>query len=333
MNGWGAVVIGLGLFVSACSPQVTVTDNGTTPTLDAPRVAETGPGTQTTTPGSTTSASSMVSSDSGAPTAAPAVSSTEAPKPASSASTTTGLDPGPAIRTPLVGSFTVEIVASHPHDPTSYTQGLELHEGRLLESTGRRGQSTRRWVDPETGSVELVQPLPDDLFGEGITVVDDEIFQLTWTSGQLLVADLEALELTRVLTYAGEGWGLCFDGEHLVMSNGSSQLTERDPTTFAVVRTIDVQLNGSPLNALNELECIGDQVLANVYRVDQIVAIDQDSGNVDAVIDASPLRPPELPIGDVDYALNGIAHDASTGRYLMTGKLWPVLYEVELVAQ
>lgn len=232
---------------------------------------------------------------------------------------------------PIRGSFTPVIVATFPHDPTSYTQGLEFVDGRLLESAGRYGESDRRLVDISTGTVLDREALPDDVFAEGLTVVGSEIVQLTWRAETVFRSDLDSLEVVATQSYRGEGWGICNDGAQLVMSNGSAELTFRDPATFEPTRTVSVTRNdGTPVSLLNELECIAGQVWANVYQSDEIVVIDPESGRVDATIDASILRPPDLPIDDADFALNGIAHDPRTGHLYLTGKWWPVLYEVDL---
>lgn len=249
---------------------------------------------------------------------------------------------------PLVGSYTAQIMARYPHDPTAFTQGLEFHDGQLLESTGQYGDSDRRWVDPTTGEILDVVLLSDEFFGEGITLVDDTVFQLTWKAQRVIRADRTSLGELTTNTYDGEGWGLCLlhpglpdptildpveGGPILVMSNGSSELTFRDPETFEQLGTVQVvDGSGAEVAALNELECVGGQVLANIYGLDVIVAIDAQTGSVDAVIDAAALRPATAPVGDFDYVLNGIAFNRERGTYFLTGKWWDTLYEVEFVA-
>lgn len=224
-----------------------------------------------------------------------------------------------------------EIVASYPHDPTAFTQGLVWHAGRLLESTGLYGESRVRRVELASGRVEHEVALPGHLFGEGLTRVDDRLVQLTWREGVARVLDLESFELLDELRYPGEGWGLCLDGEALVMSDGSARLTFRDPTSFAELRRLEVTLEGRPLARLNELECVDGWVYANVWGTDSIVKIETASGAVRAVIDASNL----LAASEVSGAdvLNGIAFDPERQLFLLTGKLWPALFAVELVAQ
>ncbi len=232
----------------------------------------------------------------------------------------------------LQGNYVARVFAKFPHDPLAYTQGLEWHEGWLYESTGQYGASDRRRIDPATGEIDLLVPLADELFGEGLTIVDDEVLQLTWREGELQRSGVDDLETRTTQRYEGEGWGLCHDGDAFFMSDGSSTLTKRNTTTFEATSAFEVTANGEPVALLNELECVGDQVFANVYGLDQIVAIDPRSGIVVAVIDASSLRPAELSADDLDFVLNGMAYQPEAGRWFLTGKYWPVLYEVEFVA-
>lgn len=217
------------------------------------------------------------------------------------------------------------MVRTLPHDPTAFTQGLVFHEGRLLESTGLRGRSTLRVVVPETGAVERRVELSSDRFGEGLALVGPELIQLTWQERVALRYDLD-LNPLGTFEYQGEGWGLCYDGVRLVMSDGSSKLTFRDPKSFAVIGGVDVTSDGVPVRNLNELECVGSLVYANIWQSDAIVRIDAATGRVVTHIDASGLlSPSEAARADV---LNGIAFDAKTGHFFLTGKLWPKLFEV-----
>jgi glutaminyl-peptide cyclotransferase len=191
-------------------------------------------------------------------------------------------------------------------------------------------------VVPATGEVEARVDLDAAHFGEGLARVPgsagDRLVQLTWRAGTALVWNLADLSAAGTFTYSGEGWGLCYDsvGQRLVMSDGSSRLTFRDPQTFATTGDIGVTRDGSPLSRLNELECVGGHVWSNVWLTDDIVEIDPNSGVVLTVVDAASLRP-AANAGD-DDVLNGIAYDATTGHYLVTGKRWPKLFEVEWVA-
>jgi glutaminyl-peptide cyclotransferase len=223
----------------------------------------------------------------------------------------------------------VEVVASHPHDRRAFTQGLLLHGGSLFESTGLNGDSTVREVEPATGRVLRSVPLERELFGEGLGLVEDRLVQLTWTSGIARIYELASFDVVGEWRYQGEGWGLCHDGERFVMSNGSARLTFRDDDTFAETGGVDVTLDGRPLAALNELECVDGKVYANVWRTDQIAEIDPATGVVTASIDASGLLSESERAGtDV---LNGIAYDPANRTFYLTGKLWPRLFEVRFV--
>ncbi len=220
------------------------------------------------------------------------------------------------------------VLETYPHDPAAFTQGLLLEDGHFYESTGLYGQSTLREVVPETGEVLREVKLPQDYFAEGLTLVGDRLIQITWQEGTAFVYDLDTFEQTNTFTYEGEGWGLCYDGERIVMSDGSPTLTLRDPNTFAVIGTIEVTLNGQGVEELNELECVDGFVYANIWQSDTIVKIDE-SGKVVEEIDASGLLPEDVRAQLVpDAVLNGIAYDAEAGTFFLTGKLWPSMLEV-----
>lgn len=222
----------------------------------------------------------------------------------------------------------LEIVATYPHDPGAFTQGLLVQGERVFESTGLRGRSTLREVTLRTGEVRRSVDLPASLFGEGLALVDGELIQLTWTAGVARVYDAESFDLVREHRYATQGWGLCYDGTRLVMSDGTTRLYFRDPKTFALLGQVEVRRGGEPLDDLNELECVDGRVLANVLGSDWIYEIDPASGEVTAAIDASGLlSEEERARTDV---LNGIAHRPETGTFLLTGKLWPRLFEVRI---
>lgn len=228
-------------------------------------------------------------------------------------------------------TLSVEVLGTYPHDETSWTQGFELHDGRLLESTGREGQSRLRLTDPTTGTVVDEVRVADDLYAEGVTVVDGRAMQITWKNETVLVSDLADLDPStveeRADAYDGEGWGLCYDGTDLVMSDGSSQLQFRDPATFELRRSVPVTLSGQPVVNINELECVDGEVWANVWLTTTIVVIDPATGVVTATADVAELVP-EKYRGDGNAVANGIAHNADTGTFWLTGKLWPVTYEV-----
>ena len=220
------------------------------------------------------------------------------------------------------------VLAEFPHDANAFTQGLLHHGGTLYESTGLRGRSSLRRVELATGTVLLDIDLGTSEFGEGLARVDDRLIQLTWQEHVAHVYDLETFEPVTDFAYDTEGWGLCFDGHQLVMTDGSDQLFFRDPDSFEVLRSVSVVDDGVPLEDLNELECVHGLVLANVWKTDTIAVIDPKTGQVLERVDASGLlSQDEQASADV---LNGIAHDASTGHLYLTGKLWPKLFEVEL---
>jgi len=232
--------------------------------------------------------------------------------------------------TPLGPKATYEIVARYPHDPTAYTQGLLIHNGLFYESTGLYGNSSLRVVEPETGTVLQNKPLEERYFGEGLALLNDKLYQLTWRENTGFVYDLATLEQINTWQYDTEGWGLTTDGTHLIMSDGSDKLRWIDPATFEVKRVLDVTLDGNPVTRLNELEWIEGEIYANVYTTETILRIDPQTGSVLTVIDMSGLTPAANK-ADPNQVLNGIVYDPDTKRLFVTGKLWDVLYEVRLV--
>jgi glutaminyl-peptide cyclotransferase len=223
-----------------------------------------------------------------------------------------------------------EVIARYAHDPEAFTQGLVIDSGRLFESTGLVGRSSLREVDLATGRVLRRLDVPPPFFSEGLASVNGRLIQLSWQHGRAFVYDARTFGLVGEHRYQGEGWGLCFDGTSLVMSSGSDRLTVRDPKTFAVTRELAVKVAAAPLSNLNELECVGDSVYANVWQTDTIVRIDVRTGLVREEIDASGLLPPPMRAGtDV---LNGIAYDPATSTFLITGKLWPTVFRVKFVS-
>ena len=225
----------------------------------------------------------------------------------------------------------MEVVLTLPHDTAAYTQGLLFHERMLWESTGGWGTSALRQVDPQTGRVVRSKALPDSLFGEGLALAGAELVQLTWKAGKALVYDLESLDLKRELAYEGEGWGLFFDGSEFFMSNGSDSLYRRDPKSFTVLDVQAVRAKGEAVRRLNELECVGDHVWANVYQEDRLVQIEKTTGRVVRRVDASRLSLLSGIPRDGDAVLNGIAYAPEADVFFLTGKLWPEIYVVRIV--
>ena len=223
----------------------------------------------------------------------------------------------------------VNVVASYPHDPSAYTQGLTIYDGEMYEGTGQYGRSTLRRVELSTGVVERRKALRPEHFGEGIAVLNDELYQLTWKSGLAFVYDLESFALLRTFQIDGEGWGLTHDGERLILSDGSSELSFIDPASFEVIGRLSVRDAGQPVDQLNELEYIRGEIWANIWFDDRIVRISPDTGEVLGWIDLAGLYP-RAQRGYEDV-LNGIAFDPESERLFVTGKNWPRLYEIELV--
>ncbi|MEU6645274.1 glutaminyl-peptide cyclotransferase [Saccharomonospora sp. NPDC046836] len=224
----------------------------------------------------------------------------------------------------------VEVLEVLPHDTSAFTQGLEFVGDTLYEGTGLVGRSSLR-AGPAGQEPTASVALPEPLFGEGITVVDSTIWQLTWQNGIAIERDRDTLAERRRVGYSGEGWGLCHQPERdrLVMSDGTARLTFRDPRTFAATGSVTVTDGGTSVDQLNELECVGEDVYANIWQTDEIVRINSASGAVTARIDASGLLEPGEERGaDV---LNGIAVYPGTDQFLITGKLWPKMFRVNLV--
>lgn len=223
-----------------------------------------------------------------------------------------------------------EVVKVYPHDPAAYTQGLLWRDGSLYESTGQWGQSSLRRVDLETGKVLQKSDLDARLFGEGLALLGDKLYQLTWESGLGFVYDRATFRRLSSFSYATEGWGLAVLGTDLVMSDGSSVLSVRDPETFAELRRIRVEDDRGPVVYLNELETIDGRIYANIYQTDRVVIINPESGRVEADVDFRGLLPASDRRPNTDV-LNGIAWDAKAQRLFVTGKNWPRLYQVRLI--
>jgi glutaminyl-peptide cyclotransferase len=232
------------------------------------------------------------------------------------------LDPG-AISADI--KLRVAVLAEIAHDPSAFTEGLEISGANLYESTGLVGHSQLRELDPATGALRRAVPLPANYFGEGIAVVGDRIWQLTYRNGVAIEWDKATLTRVREVPLSGEGWGLCWDGHRLVQSDGTATLRFHNTTDFAETGSVTVKTrDGNPVTRLNELDCTDGQIWANISRMDQIVRIDPATGLVGAVVDASSLRDKTWSKRQV---LNGIAH-VDGQIFLLTGKDWPSIFRV-----
>jgi len=231
----------------------------------------------------------------------------------------------------VIPVYTYNIVNTYPHDRDAFTQGLVFEDGVLYEGTGRFGHSTLRRVELETGDILQIRELSDEFFGEGITIYENKIIQLTWQSNIGFVYNKDSFELLQEFNYSTEGWGITHDGERLIMSDGTSTLHFLDPQTFEEIGQLQVFDNDGPVTRLNELEYIQGEIYANVWQTDLIARIAPGTGQVAAWIDLRGLLTAEDRSESVDV-LNGIAYDAKTDRLFVTGKLWPKLFEIELIS-
>ncbi len=224
--------------------------------------------------------------------------------------------------------FGFEAVKVYPHDRSAFTQGLEYHGGFLYEGTGLNGQSTLRKVELKTGRVLEQIVLPNQFFGEGITVLNGRVTQLTWKSHVGFVYDGNSFRLLKNFSYAGEGWGLANDGQVIYMSDGTPQIRCLDPGTLGEIRRFTVHEGSNNIENLNELEWVRGELFANVWQTNRIVRISPNDGHVTGWIDLAGLLPAaEREGADV---LNGIAYDSTGNRLFVTGKLWPKLFEIRL---
>ncbi len=231
---------------------------------------------------------------------------------------------------PDIPVYTYRVVNQYDHDRNAFTQGLVYENGMLYEGTGQFGESSLRWVELETGEVLQKHDLENKFFGEGITLFEGKLIQLTWLSNTGFVYDQFSFAELRRFAYPWQGWGITHDGTYLIMSDGTDTLHFLNPHTFELVRDVTVTLNGNPIRQLNELEYIKGEVYANVWMTDTIVRIDPASGKVNSIIDLSGLLPPigGFPRPDV---LNGIAYDKDNERLFVTGKRWPILFHIEIM--
>jgi glutamine cyclotransferase len=221
------------------------------------------------------------------------------------------------------------VVNMFPHDPEAFTQGLVFHQGRLYEGTGLLGQSSIRIVELETGEITLIHHVPPEYFGEGITILGDRIIQVTWQSRVGFVYDRDTLEPLDTFTITSEGWGLTHDGVSLILSDGTPTLRFLDPETYQETRVVEVHDGDEAVRLINEMEYIDGEIYANIWQTDIITRIDPLSGSVLGWLDLSGLKDHIDDDSDMDV-LNGIAYDEETGHLFVTGKLWPLLFEIEL---
>jgi len=230
-----------------------------------------------------------------------------------------------------VRNYRPQVVASYPHDESSYTQGLFFHDGKMYESTGQYGESTMRIVDPVTGKALKRLDFDRKYFVEGSVILDGKLYILTWTNKLVFVYDAATLAYEKTLAYPREGWGLTTDGKQLIASDGSSRLYFMD-TSLKVQRTVTVRLNDRPIRYLNELEYIDGKIWANVYTSDLILVIDPSDGRVEATVDCTGLlsKPYQTRKADV---LNGIAYNPADKKIYLTGKYWKRLFEITLKEQ
>lgn len=224
--------------------------------------------------------------------------------------------------------YTYRIVNTYPHDENAFTQGLVYENGSLYESTGLYGSSTLRRVKLENGEILQLYTLPEGYFGEGITILDDKIIQLTWNEHKGFIYDKHSFDLLQEFSYSTEGWGITYDGTRLIMSNGSATLIFLDPKNLAKVGQVEVH-DTAPVTQINELEYINGKVYANIWREEKIAIINPQTGQVEGWIDLTGIQ--DLENQDVDNVLNGIAYDAEGDRLFVTGKRWPHLFEIKLV--
>ena len=227
--------------------------------------------------------------------------------------------------------FTYSVIHSYPHDTNAFTEGLVYSDGFLFESTGLYGSSTLRRVNLTTGVVLQEISLGSQYFGEGIAIVNNTIIQLTWQEHIAFVYDKTSFALLGNFTYPTEGWGLTYDGTHLIMSDGSDNLYFLNPTTFQRVSQIQVHDGNNSIYDLNELEYINGDIYANIFTQQRIAIINPQTGQVKAWLDLSGIQ--NLTGFNSEMVLNGIAYDAQNNRLFVTGKDWPQLFEIKLVPQ
>lgn len=271
---------------------------------------------------------------------APSPAPTEAPPPVQASAPAVSAPVSPAISPvatvklppPATRHYTYKVVNTYPHDRQAFTQGLIFQDDIFYEGTGLKGQSSLRKVNRQTGEVLQQTNLPPTLFGEGITIWGDKLYQLTWQSNLGFVYNKNTFERLSDFHYPTEGWGITQDGQKLIMSDGTDTLYFWDPETLKEIGRVQVFDDAGPVIRLNELEYVNGEVFANVWQTDQVARIDPQTGRVLAWIDLSGLLSAADINGHQVDVLNGIAYDAGSGRLFVTGKWWPKVFEIELVA-
>ncbi len=229
-------------------------------------------------------------------------------------------------------NYSYRIIQEYPHQQNAFTQGLVFYNGYLYEGTGLYGYSSLRKVEIDNGEVLQMQNLASQYFGEGITIFQNKIYQLTWQSGTGFVYDLDTFTLLDQFYYSGEGWGLTTDGNSLIMSDGTSYLYFLEPGSYEKTNRIQVRDNGKPVTHLNELEYIEGEIFANVWLTNKIVRISPLTGEVLGWLDFYGILPSNECPKQIDV-LNGIAYDAASKHVFITGKLWCKLFMIELITE
>lgn len=260
----------------------------------------------------------------------PAAPPVEPKTPTANSNAVTNAGAAAATTRETIPTYSYKIKNSWPHDRRAYTQGLIFLDGILWESTGQYGSSSLRKVELKTGKVIKQIAVPPRYFAEGMTVFHNKVFQLTWQEQKGFIYDPATFQQQGEFAYQGEGWGLTHDGQSLIMSDGTNQIRFLDPSTLQTTRTISVFDGGEPVEKLNELEYIDGEIYANIWQTDRIVRIEPKSGKILGWIDLTGLLNTKDRSGEEDV-LNGIAYDAAGKRLFVTGKMWPKLFEIEIV--
>lgn len=231
---------------------------------------------------------------------------------------------------PAISNFAVKVKSTIQHDQSAFTQGLIFDKGILYESTGQNGASSLRKINAVTGELIKKVSIPAMYFSEGISLLNNKIFMLTWMNGICFVYNADDFKQTGSFKYEGEGWGLTNDGAYLIMSDGTNIIRYINPENFNVEKTVYVSENGTPVGSLNELELIDGNIWANIWGDDRIAVIKPESGNIKAWIDLRPLREYVAGNNRIDV-LNGIAYDSATKTIYLTGKYWPWIFVIDYI--